>query len=447
MYFVVGRIMTGWCDTAGFLVSDGKEIIEVSKEQMSKECSKYLYVQSVDANNGDIVFYNFVDLEVLPQYKGNKCENNMAAVLTIHKVNNEINSIDMLLPNKEIKSFSNVAEIKQFVCNSKPTVRLFNAEIINNNIVVKYGVVIDNQTVNESDEFNIEGDVLKSCKLGFKTIKTIKSSYGYNRDRSIRIPDGVKVIGNKAFAYNEDIKKVILPPSIKIIEDSAFYKSSIESINLDNIEVLGSNSFAYCENLRSINNLNNIRNIGERAFMCCFRLCDIEIGKNLEVLGPVAFYASGTSKFVIPGGVEKINKNTFWSDIKVDKNMNVSDLGARYIDIVLEDGVKSIDNYALGGFGYITLHLPDSIEYIADDAFICRATHIVDHRHDFAGDWGQYQHYGITVGTQYGKIIICCNEGSYAYNYCKEKGYLLDHTYKGEDCFRVPHEKLEDRVM
>ena len=68
----------------------------------------------------------------------------------------------------------------------------------------------------EIPEFEINGDVLKK----------------YNgEDETVTIPDGIRVIGAKAFAGNKNVTKVILPDTVEIIKNYAFDDcSNLESI-------------------------------------------------------------------------------------------------------------------------------------------------------------------------------------------------------------------------
>ncbi len=67
------------------------------------------------------------------------------------------------------------------------------------------------------------------------------------------IPEGVTSINGSVFAYSE-IHEVILPNSIRIIGDSAFYHCvNLESINIpESIDSIGRDAFTHCKNLRSI---------------------------------------------------------------------------------------------------------------------------------------------------------------------------------------------------
>ena len=50
--------------------------------------------------------------------------------------------------------------------------------------------------------------------------------------KDVTIPEGVKIIGKKAFAGCEKIKKITIPQGVEVIEENAFAGTSIEEITL-----------------------------------------------------------------------------------------------------------------------------------------------------------------------------------------------------------------------
>ena len=68
---------------------------------------------------------------------------------------------------------------------------------------------------------------------------------------TVTIPTGVTKIDFSAFEY-ANIRKVILPETVKTIEDNAFYNSKVEVINLDKVEKFGLQAFCRCAKLKRI---------------------------------------------------------------------------------------------------------------------------------------------------------------------------------------------------
>ena len=97
--------------------------------------------------------------------------------------------------------------------------------------------------------------------------------------KSIQIPNTIKdfpveVIGKEAFAKNENIRKVTLPPTLTKINSRAFYKCiNLKRVELPNqITKIGSKAFSRCRNLREVIIPSNILHIADNAFEKCSKL-------------------------------------------------------------------------------------------------------------------------------------------------------------------------------
>lgn len=104
---------------------------------------------------------------------------------------------------------------------------------------------------------------------------TIIGSMVFNpRIKAVVIPDSVEIIENLAFWYCTQIEEIILPKNLKIIKKSAFSycKSLTEIIFPQSLEKIGVECFAYCKNLQKIESLSNQTKISNSAFMACNKL-------------------------------------------------------------------------------------------------------------------------------------------------------------------------------
>ena len=82
------------------------------------------------------------------------------------------------------------------------------------------------------------------------------------------IPEGVTVIGNKAFEDCRDLLTVYFPESVETVED---------------------NAFAGCGNLKTVRLTDSLKKIGKYAFSECISLKNIELPDNVEEIGAYAF--------------------------------------------------------------------------------------------------------------------------------------------------------------
>ncbi len=84
----------------------------------------------------------------------------------------------------------------------------------------------------------------------------------------IQVPEGVKSIGELAFAYNSSVKSIILPPGVERICRSAFERcTALEEITLpDSLRVIDDAAFQDCACLSRIELPDGIEQIGGRVF-------------------------------------------------------------------------------------------------------------------------------------------------------------------------------------
>ncbi len=152
------------------------------------------------------------------------------------------------------------------------------------------------------------------------------------------IPEGVVTIGEGAFECCEKLEQVVLPKSLKRIEDRAFLKcrrlSSVqfpEGINYIGCEAFGSCNcftklilpsglkelaelaFVNCKRLSTLKIQANIREIPCRCFFGCISLEEVQLPDSLKIIQEDAFYnCKKLSSIVVPEGVEELQDNSFW---------------------------------------------------------------------------------------------------------------------------------------
>lgn len=114
----------------------------------------------------------------------------------------------------------------------------------------------------------------------------------------LTIPDDVKAIGAQAF---EDVcvEEVILPTSVKTIENEAFRKSTLRKINLTNVKTMGDRVFEFSE-LREVTYSKYLTYIPEG----CFRgtnLTAFEVPKQVTALKTGCFEGTNLERIDLSG--------------------------------------------------------------------------------------------------------------------------------------------------
>ncbi len=145
----------------------------------------------------------------------------------------------------------------------------------------------------------------------------------------------VTAIGSDAFTYCIGLTSVVIPNTVKYIEDEPFYHTNITSITLSDslktignwafrgchfdsiilpngLKTIGESAFMGCTNLSSINIPNTVTSIGKESFKNCTNLTAVTLSQDITVISEASF--SGCSmldSIVIPAGVLSIGMNAF----------------------------------------------------------------------------------------------------------------------------------------
>lgn len=166
--------------------------------------------------------------------------------------------------------------------------------------------------------------------------KEILISYEGNKEH-YEIPEGIKVIGENAFAGNSQLQSITIPESVEIIKSEAF---------------------ELCQALKHVSFKGTSIEIGEYCFFYCEALYDIVLPEHTKTIGERAFEnCKSLNQIYIPGTVKSISANAF-SGCK------------RLKDVVLSEGVKHIDYGAFHDcIDLEEIRLPYSMEHVGEGAF------------------------------------------------------------------------------
>lgn len=104
-------------------------------------------------------------------------------------------------------------------------------------------------------------------------------------DGKFIIPEGVKKIGERAFAGCKKLKQVKLPEGLKVIENHAFSRcENLEEITIpESVTDICDCAFEYCSQMKKVECTKGLETIGIGAFWACKKMEDITISTNTNV--------------------------------------------------------------------------------------------------------------------------------------------------------------------
>lgn len=246
-------------------------------------------------------------------------------------------------------------------------------------------------------------DVHMKALKNFYISGTTLVKYRGSEDK-VNVPFGITVIGERAFADNENIDCVVLPETVREIRNEAFCDcTSMQKINLPaSIMHIGAAAFENCVKLLRVE-LPNIRKIEQSTFNRCHKLGEVKLPEDLEEIGDLAFYQCLSLKEIdFPGSLKSIGKLAFYKtqsikEIVLPENLrkagsnvftlssvenamvccDLKDSGSdifsqcrRLKVLTFTEGVTHIpDKIAFNSSNLVHVSLPDSLESIGKNAF------------------------------------------------------------------------------
>lgn len=125
------------------------------------------------------------------------------------------------------------------------------------------------------------------CPKILGTMTKLEGTFEYTALENVKIPDGVKFIGEYTFASCTKLKKVILPRELKEIKENTFCwcKSLREVVFPRELKVIRMEAFEGCEALADVVLPEGINSIEQGVFAGCRNLVSIYIPDSVSEIG------------------------------------------------------------------------------------------------------------------------------------------------------------------
>lgn len=162
------------------------------------------------------------------------------------------------------------------------------------------------------------GDIIQQgtiviCNEAFCYDDYMGNPYG-TASGNIIIPKSVKKIGEKAFAWSDELESIEIPDSVVQIGKGVFDCCHfLKKVVLSNsITEISETMFCYCQSLSEIIIPNFVTKIGTEAFENCDSLTNLIIPSSVNCIESLAFWeCTSLTQVIFLGIVENVDKNIF----------------------------------------------------------------------------------------------------------------------------------------
>ena len=165
------------------------------------------------------------------------------------------------------------------------------------------------------------------------------SFYGAKNVSVVRLPSGVKKIGESAFSGCTSLLEFAIPATVTEIGVEAFYNcAELPGAGIPaGVKTVRSNTFYGCSSLRAVSLPSSVSSIGNGAFRKCRSLRQITLPEGIATINPNTFYGcTGLGSVTLPSTLTKIGGAAF---------CNCSSL----VSVTLPSKVTSIVDSAFSG--------------------------------------------------------------------------------------------------
>ena len=288
-------------------------------------------------------------------------------------------SKDVVIP-AELNGYKVTAiEILTFYMNKALSVHLpATVSSLNGQAFNEMNSTVNNITVAEDSPYysSVNGVLYNKDKTSLVCYPAGKS------DEIYTVLDGVELIEYYSFTSSLNLKEIILPASLKTIDDWAFNNcKALTKINLpDGLVSIGASAFRTCRALEEVSVPDSVTFIDVAAFYNCSGMKAITLSNNTETIYRGTFSGcSSLKKITIPQSVKTILSQAFYgcdslTEVIIPNNVTVLEDAFHECDglerVILSENLTTLESFTFNGCDALkTVVIPSSIVNIEEKVF------------------------------------------------------------------------------
>lgn len=320
---------------------------------------------------------------------------------------------------------------------------------------------------------------------------------------NVVLPDSLAKIGKFAFALNPDfiykseMSSITLPEGLSEIGATAFQNAALQTVIIpDSVTIMGEGAFAGNENLTSVKLSRNVVHIPKSAFNAGsfkdMKLDTVIIPEGVQTIGESAFAGTHVENIVLPSTLTTIGDKAFWNhqleQVTIPEGVQTIGECAFWItqetltkgltEVVLNEGLLTIGKEAFRGNKLTEIELPSTVILSAnnnsDDCIFGIAGKMTDQivvvkvadktkvdafNTEYANKYSHRVVYDNLVGTGWKSSDFTYNEATAALTGWSEQGHVKRLSLKtlilpektpggkeitsiGEQAFMIPNDEV-----
>ena len=249
---------------------------------------------------------------------------------------------------------------------------------------IEYGYVFEHILLRQKKiltkaHFDKEGQILYIAQgtesIDSEIINT--GDYDITEVRKVVLPDSIKIIGKDSFNGFKNLCEINLPYGLLKIESGAFTHTALKKVEIpDSVEYLGEKVFSN-SSIEEIRLSEKIHRIQESAFSST-KLKTIHLSDGCTSIANYAFENSSLEKIELPQSLRYIGKeafmNTELSEIRIPPLVKTIEESAfrncKLKKVEFSDGLIEICNLAFSGNpNIIKIAIPSTVKFIGFNSF------------------------------------------------------------------------------